>query len=355
VEEIRADGEASVIYATGDDAPPSDDQPRSWKRYKATLSNDTLTIATTFTATYRLAASGTLTAIFQRDEERNNARLSRIDLGDLMQPGATIPWTSRTAEFIDTPFSEDGKPIRLEVVLFRPRGDGPFPLLVFNHGSTGTGTEPAVFSETRWSFAVADFFNERGWMVAFPQRRGRGKSDGLYDEGFESDRARGYSCDSGKVLAGATRALEDIEVAAAALQRRPDVAGPLLMGGVSRGGVLSVAYAGNHRGQVAGVVNFVGGWTGEGCDNARELNAGLFRRGAKYARPTLWLYGRNDYYYTMEHSLANFDIFKKAGGKGEFFQFDVPAGNGHALNAYPEIWSAPLEKYVAQIGAEHKR
>jgi hypothetical protein len=29
---------------------------------------------------------------------------------------------------------EDGKRVRLEVVLLKPNGSGPFPLLVFNHG-----------------------------------------------------------------------------------------------------------------------------------------------------------------------------------------------------------------------------
>ncbi len=42
-------------------------------------------------------------------------------------------------------------------------------------------------------------------MVAFPQRRGRGQSDGLYDEGFKPDRSS-YSCQEDLTLGGAERA-----------------------------------------------------------------------------------------------------------------------------------------------------
>jgi len=56
--------------------------------------------------------------------------------------------------------------------------------LLFHHGSTGKGDDPSRFISTVTSPALAKFFNDRGWMVMFPQRRGRGKSDGLYDEGF---------------------------------------------------------------------------------------------------------------------------------------------------------------------------
>ena len=57
------------------------------------------------------------------------------------------------------------------------------------------------------------FFNKRGWIVAFPQRRGRGKSGGLYDEGFTPDRSE-YSCDPEFSLPGLERALTDMDAAA---------------------------------------------------------------------------------------------------------------------------------------------
>src|SRR5215813_12655696 len=84
--------------------------------------------------------------------------------------------TRERSELVATGLVEGGKPIRLEVVTFKPPGQGPFPLAVINHGSTGRGNNPALFTETWFNVGLADFLNQRGWMVAFPQRRGRGKS-----------------------------------------------------------------------------------------------------------------------------------------------------------------------------------
>ena len=47
--------------------------------------------------------------------------------------------------FLHTTLQEGGKRVRFEVVIEMPGEQGPFPLLVFNHGSTGKGTEPQLF------------------------------------------------------------------------------------------------------------------------------------------------------------------------------------------------------------------
>ena len=158
----------------------------------------------------------------------------------------SFAWTRGKSEFLQTDLTEDGKPVRLEAVIFRPSGAGPFPLAVINHGSTGRGSNPRRFTETWFAPALADFLNDRGWIVAFPQRRGRGKSDELYDEGLVVNRTQ-YTGDIDIALRGADRALSDIDAAIAVLRRRQNVAPtPVLIGGVSRGGVLSIAYAGLH-------------------------------------------------------------------------------------------------------------
>jgi hypothetical protein len=43
------------------------------------------------------------------------------------------------------------------------------------------------------------------------------------------------------------------------------------MAGISRGGILSITYAGMHPREVSGVINFVGGWMGEGAINSLTL------------------------------------------------------------------------------------
>jgi pimeloyl-ACP methyl ester carboxylesterase len=258
--------------------------------------------------------------------------------------------TDPAREFIGTSLIEDGKPVRLELLVRKPDGPGPFPTVVFNHGSTGRGDAPESFRRSWWSPAASAYFVERGWMVVFPQRRGRGASDGRYDEGFETDRSR-YACLPALSLPGVERAIEDLDAVMSHLRSRRDVLhSRILLAGQSRGGILSIAYAGERPDAVVGVVNFVGGWMGDRCPNAVTINSGTFRRGGRFPRATLWLYGDQDPFYSLSHSKDNFTAFVAAGGKGQFLSYWVPGQNsGHALIAYPRLWTDDLTRYLMSI------
>ncbi len=41
----------------------------------------------------------------------------------------------------------DGNSLKLEMAIHKPSGVGPFPAIVFNHGSTGHGTNAAFFKQ----------------------------------------------------------------------------------------------------------------------------------------------------------------------------------------------------------------
>ena len=347
-ESIEADGTATAIYAVGDHALWG--IKRGWWRFSGRIEGKKLRIKGRITEiTYELAPSGRLLATYARKNQRSRAVLTRQNLPALRKPGATVPWIGGNRVFLQTGLIENRKRIRLGAVLFRPAGTGPFPLAVVNHGSTGRGNDPRLFRQTFIAPMAAEFLSARGWLIAFPQRRGRGRSDGLYDEGFNTDRAQGYTCETKRTLAGADRALKDVDAAIAALQKRPDVRpGPVLLLGQSRGGALSAAYAGRHPGKVRGVVNFVGGWIGDGCRNAITINRTLMNRGARYPRPMLWLYGRNDPFYSLDHSRGNFEAFRAAGGKGRFFGFQVPGGNGHGVVQFPRLWAAEVDRYLVE-------
>ncbi len=345
VERIGEDGAAGVVYAEA--ANPYTGAPASWWRLDAVVSGRTLTVTRpAFTATYELDDDGQLKAFF-KGSRIARAAMSRTDLASLTKPGAVVAWSRGTSELLQTDLLEDGNPIRLETVIFKPPGPGPFPLAVFNHGSTGGTPTPELARQSWASLEIADFLNSRGWLVAFPQRRGRGKSDGFDDEEFSRNGKPGNTCDTGTALGGADRALSDIDAAIAVLRRRPDVApGPVLIGGQSRGGVLSVVYAGMHPEQTLGVINFVGGWLNERCPVAELVNQTLFVRGVPYGRPTIWLYGQGDHFYSIAHSRKNFAAFETAGGQGKFFAFDAPGDVGHNVIHYPDLWAGPIGDYL---------
>jgi len=69
-------------------------------------------------------------------------------------------------------YAHDG--LTLEAYLYKPEGTGPFPLVVYNHGSAVPGDEakewPAPY--------IARLFVPAGYALLVPERRGYGRSEG---------------------------------------------------------------------------------------------------------------------------------------------------------------------------------
>ncbi|MBT2321443.1 alpha/beta hydrolase [Variovorax paradoxus] len=215
---------------------------------------------------------------------------------------------------------------------------------------TGMGDDPSLFTSTVTSPTLAKYFNGRGWMVVFPQRRGRGKSYGLYDEGFEPDRSR-YSDDPQYALPGFEHALQDLACVVEHLLVRADVDRErLLIGGHSRGGFLALACAGARPKLSGGVLNFVGGWVDEQGPASEMINPVIARRGAAFAGPTVWLYAENDPFYSTAHSRSNFDAFVAAGGQGQFHVLEtLPGQDGHHVVALAGLWGPVVDHLLGRI------
>jgi len=254
------------------------------------------------------------------------------------------------------PVTVDGEQVKLAVITYKPAGTGPFPTLIFHHGSTGRGNDSSLFARPYEAKTMAEWFTARGWAVILPSRRGRGGSEGRYDEGFAIDRSQGYSCDQTLSLPGADRALRDIDAVTPLLLAQPFVdRNRFVVGGQSRGGILTIAWSGLHPGEPKAAINFVGGWMGASCSNATSINRTLLNRGVPFQQPSIWLYGDNDSYYPLSHTRANFDAFKAAGGKGSYNIFTPPGTmNGHFINSVPTLWTSTMEAYLAERGLPSK-
>jgi len=250
------------------------------------------------------------------------------------------------------PIQIDGVAVRLAMQVHTPAGAGPFPTLIFHHGSTGRGNDPSLFARRFEPAPLIEWFRARGWAVVLPSRRGRGGSEGEYDEGFGLPRSAGYSCDPSFSLPGAERALRDIDAATAAILAMPFVDRTrVAVGGQSRGGILSIAWSGRRPSVVRAAVNFVGGWMGEGCPTAAQINRSLFDRGGAFGSDTLWLYGDRDAFYSLRHSRANHASFLAAGGRGAFHEFQPGEGrSGHGIVFAPVLWSEALAVYLRAQG-----
>ena len=267
--------------------------------------------------------------------------------------GAAAPIPSgRSARSVPLAVDEAGGPVSFRFEFLRPAGGGPHPLLVVHHGSTGRGNDPSLFARTSFPAALAEAFAASGWLVAAPQRRGRGGSGGRYGEGLFGP---GYSNAPSIANAGLARALADAQATTAWLVARPEAdAGHILLVGQSRGGILALVQAAQSPPPgLKGTLNFVGGWLSEDFD-ANHVNADMFRQAGRGARtPAAFLYGEGDPFYSIAFSRGNFAAFEQAGGRGSFSSFTVPAApgrNGHSLIAVPSIWGRSVQRFCTDLG-----
>ena len=67
-------------------------------------------------------------------------------------------------------YTEAGSPIVLKGLIYKPPGDGPFPAVLYNHGSAPGMTNTQAFD------LLGPVFAAHGWILFAPYRRGQGLS-----------------------------------------------------------------------------------------------------------------------------------------------------------------------------------
>jgi dienelactone hydrolase len=83
----------------------------------------------------------------------------------------------------ETTFYPSGK-FKIEAYVYKPEGTGPFPVVIYNHGSR-EGHE----REERPFVYVGNMLVHSGYVAIVPERRGYGKSDGpTFGEAIGEDR-----------------------------------------------------------------------------------------------------------------------------------------------------------------------
>jgi dienelactone hydrolase len=344
VERVTSDGRANVIFAQSDSAFYG--MNREWWRDKATIADGVLTM-TGFRA-FRYVFDGPdrlyMTATLKNGAVTSGA-LVRTDAARLAAgerptewpwPGERVLIPHRT---VRTP---DGtRPIMLEATLYRPAGSDAAPLAIFTHGS-----DVGRNQLRSWSFSTeAHWLRDKGFAVLALMRRGRGKSEGINGEENFGRNHEGGLVD---VSAGIAEAVEDLESAIAYGRQLPGVRpGPVLLAGQSRGGFLSMHYAGLKPGEVLGVVNFSGGWYPYGpVTTPYYANAG---HGAADKVPQLWLYADNDRLYGETLIREYYQAFTAAGGSARFELVHGVPDNGHLLRLYPGRWRPIADQFLATL------
>jgi dienelactone hydrolase len=315
VEGIAADGMAHVVYAVGD--APTWGIARAWFRAAGTLDGRRLVLdGPRARITYELDRSGhrLLGAYLAANGQLTVGVFERARPGYLADPANVLP-CPHLGETVRIPhrsatLPDGSRPLTLEGTLYRSDSNGAGRLAVISHGSSD-GICPR---QTLRHEAQARWLLELGFVVLVPMRRGRGASEGVCGE----TSCCGHDRAALECRLGLEEAVADLASAVAHGRALPkgDGSRPVLLVGQSRGGLLSAVYAGRYLDEVAGVINFAGGWTADWCNGA--VNADALVEAAPTARaPQLWLYGEKDSYYGEGHIRANHAAFLRAGGRAD--------------------------------------
>lgn len=243
------------------------------------------------------------------------------------------------------------KGVPMRAVLFRPKGEGPFPLALINHGSSEDARERKRQRLAEFPY-LSHWLVERGYAVLLPQRPGHGATGGSYIEG------QGW-CGGPDYVAAAQGTALSIAAAYRYMHEQDFIAasGTIVIGN-SAGGWGGLAFAGDAPAGVAGVVNFVGGRGGRDQNRANNncapdrLVEAAGALGAASKLPTLWLYAENDTFFGPELSRRMAEAFAAAGGRAEYHLLPPVRGDGHALMSTEgdeASWAPVLAKFLTRL------
>ena len=230
--------------------------------------------------------------------------------------------------------------IELEATLYRPAGDGPFPLIVINHGKA---TGNPRFQERARFTAAANELVHRGYAVVVPMRQGFSKSRGSYIGG-------GCNIESN----GRAQA-EDVAATLEQMARRSDIdARRVVVFGQSHGGLTTMALGSLQLPNVVGLVNFAGGLRQENCNG---WQAALVDAMASYGRqtrvPSLWFYGDNDSYFPPAVWHPMHEGYVAAGGHARLVAFGAFGQDSHTMFYSADsvaIWLPEVDTFFKELG-----
>ena len=226
------------------------------------------------------------------------------------------------------PSPDPGHPAH--AVLFRPPGDGPFPLALIAHATTQNVLRRAQMPQPEYR-ALAQFLVARGFAVLVPERPGHGATGGKYleDQG---------GCDEADYAKSGRATADEIAAAMGYARKQPFIRpeGTVVIGH-SAGAWGALALAGENPGDVVAIVAFAPGRGGRANDLPNQVcaphslisAAGEFGKGARV--PVTWLVATNDSYFSPALSRQLADAFRNGGGKVDFRVLGPYGGEGHWL------------------------
>jgi dienelactone hydrolase len=241
-------------------------------------------------------------------------------------------------------------PVTLPTIAYvvRPVGNGPFPLVVMNHGVSLDQRERGFFPLVEFRDA-AMWFARRGYMVVAPTGSGYGAAAlddperGIYSVFY----SKIGSCDNPNFRdAGLAVALFDKWIIDYMTGQKLIVPDDVVVVGQSAGGWGALALSSRNLPAVRAIITFaagrggrVGGKPNNNCAPDR-LVAATAELGRTARTPMLWIYLENDTFFGPALSKRMHDAYTGAGGNAEYHLLPPFGSDGHFFIDSP--YSIPL-------------
>ncbi|WP_293661087.1 hypothetical protein [Rhodoferax sp. OV413] len=238
----------------------------------------------------------------------------------------------------------------IPITIYSPAGEGPFPLLVFNHGRA-PAAKRAAQGRNRPE-AAARYFVAKGFVVMAPTRVGYGETYGDFDP------EQSGSCSNLQVEPMSTAASDQVLAAVEYARTLPFVdASRWLVAGQSVGGLTGIATVARAPEGLLGGINFSGG-TGGNPDSSpgrscrpQALETYWGRIAAQARVPMLWMYWENDKYWGPDAPRAWHKAWTAGGGTADFWHFSPSGEDGHnGLNADMDHWLPVVDEFLSRLG-----
>jgi dienelactone hydrolase len=238
------------------------------------------------------------------------------------------------------------------VTHFRPDGNGPFPVVIINHGRTSGRDKRA--DPPRWRYtAVARYFVRRGFAVLVPTRLGYG------DAGIDPDpEFSGRNCNERDFDAGLVAFIQETGAALdfARTQSWADARLAILVGH-SYGGLGTIAASGKNLSGVIAAINFSGGAGGNPQQNPNrpcspaEITSIMKEAGSRARIPTLWLYAENDHFWGRDWPRQWYAAYTGAGGRADMSMLPPVGDEGHHLLSRGfQTWRPLADRFLEKVG-----
>jgi len=246
-------------------------------------------------------------------------------------------------------------PLPVLAYVVRPVGDGPFPLVIMNHGIAINPKERGFFPLVEFRDA-AFWFARRGNIVVSPLRYGGPGLDvperGIYGPFF----ALVGSCDKPN-FKGPGLAIATLNTWIIDYMTRQKLVAPngVVVVGQSGGGWGAIALSSLNPPSVRAIITFAAGRGGrvDGKPNNNCAPDKLVAATGEFGRTSrilmLWIYTENDTYFGPEVSKPMHAAFTAAGGNAEYHLFPPFGNDGHFMidskDAVP-LWAPLVSEFL---------